>query len=416
MSTINYKNGLLHIEDVDIHSIAQEVRTPFYVFSSGQIQNNFLEVKNAVKSFNGKVFYAMKANSNQAILKLLYDLGAGFDVVSGGEYQRAKAVGCPGSKIVFSGVGKTQVEMKLVLESGIRQFNVESFGELHLLNSVAERLGVVAPVAVRINPDVDAETHEKISTGKAENKFGIPLPRVEEFFRVASGLANINLLGIDLHIGSQITSLQPYEKAFRKVYSFIKNKNMQITRLDLGGGLGVSYNPSEDKPPMVSELTELIARIFGNMGLEIEIEPGRYVVADAGILITSILYRKRGENRDFLVVDAAMNDLVRPAMYSSYHEIIPVCEPSSSELLPYDVVGPVCESSDTFAKKRPLPEFQPNDLMAFKTAGAYSTVMASEYNTRPMVSELLVRGDKWDFIRKSPTIDDIINRDIIPSW
>ncbi len=416
MATIKYIDGILHVEEVNIPSIARQVGTPFYVFSSRQIETNLLEIKNSIKEFGGKVFYAMKANSNQAILKILFDLGAGFDVVSGGEYLRAKAVGCPGSAIVFSGVGKTQDEMELALNGGIRQFNVESFPELLLLDSVAGKLGTIAPIAVRINPDVDAETHHKISTGKAENKFGIPITKVEKFFKVASGLPNINLLGIDLHIGSQITSLRPYEKAFRKVSNFIIEKGLQISRLDLGGGLGVVYNPSDDHPPSVVEYAKLIHEVYGTMDLEIEIEPGRFIVADAGILVSSVLYKKNGENRNFLIIDAAMNDLIRPAMYSSYHDIKPIMEPRNSTTSPYDVVGPVCESSDTFAENRHLPELQAWDLLAFMTAGAYSTVMASEYNTRPMVSEIMVKGNKWACIRKSPSIEEILSRDIIPTW
>lgn len=416
MTHIEYINGILHVDDVDIPSIAREVGTPFYVFSASQIEDNFLTVKNSVASFGGHVFYAMKANSNQAILKLLFELGAGFDVVSGGEYQRAKAVGCPGNKIVFSGVGKTRDEMELALIGGIRQFNVESFSELHLLNTVAGNLGLIAPIAVRMNPDVDAETHEKISTGKAQNKFGVPITSVEEFFQVASGLSNINLLGLDIHIGSQITSLRPYEKAFGKVASLIREKNLHISRLDLGGGLGVTYHPLNDNPPKVDDYSQLVRQIFGDMNLEIEIEPGRFIVADSGILVAKVLYRKKGENRDFLVIDAAMNDLIRPAMYSSYHEIKPIRETIDKGNKKFDVVGPICESSDTFTENRNLPEFEPDDLMAFMTAGAYSTVMVSEYNTRPAVAEILVKGDKWACIKESPTITDMINRDIIPSW
>ncbi|MDE2674943.1 MAG: diaminopimelate decarboxylase [Paracoccaceae bacterium] len=416
MTHIKYINGILHVDDVDIPSIAREVGTPFYVFSASQIEDNFLAVKNSVTSFGGHVFYAMKANSNQAILKLLFELGAGFDVVSGGEYQRAKAVGCPADRIVFSGVGKTSDEMELALTGGIRQFNVESFSELHLLDSVAGKLGLIAPIAVRMNPDVDAETHEKISTGKAQNKFGVPITRVAEFFQVASGLSNINLLGLDIHIGSQITSLKPYEKAFEKVASLIREKNLQISRLDLGGGLGVTYHPLHDNPPKVDDYSQLVRQIFGDMNLEIEIEPGRFIVADSGILVAKVLYRKKGENRDFLVIDAAMNDLIRPAMYSSYHEIKPIRETIDKGNKKFDVVGPICESSDTFTENRNLPEFEPDDLMAFMTAGAYSTVMVSEYNTRPAIAEILVKGDKWACIKKSPTVTDMINRDIIPSW
>ena len=416
MTHIKYIDGILHVDEVDIPSIAREVGTPFYLFSASQIEDNFLAVKNCVASFGGHVFYAMKANSNQAILKLLFELGAGFDVVSGGEYLRAKAVGCPGDRIVFSGVGKTKDEMELALTKGIRQFNVESFSELHLLDTVAGKLGLIAPIAVRINPDVDAETHEKISTGKAQNKFGVPITRVEEFFQVASGLSNVNLLGLDIHIGSQITSLRPYEKAFGKVASLIREKNLQISRLDLGGGLGVTYHPIHDNPPKVGDYSQLVRNLFGDMNLEIEIEPGRFIVADSGILVARVLYRKNGEDRDFLVIDAAMNDLIRPAMYSSYHEIKPIRETIDKGNKKFDVVGPICESSDTFAENRNLPEFEPDDLMAFMTAGAYSTVMVSEYNTRPAVAEILIKGDKWACIKKSPTIADMINRDIIPSW
>jgi len=347
-------------------------------------------------------------------------MGAGMDVVSGGEYARAIAAGVPGEHIVFSGVGKTRDEMEAALTGGIRQFNVESEPEMHVLNEVALSLGKVAPITVRVNPDVDAKTHAKIATGKAENKFGIPISKAREVYAEAASLKGLEVVGIDVHIGSQLTDLQPYEDAFNKVAELtetLRADGHDIRRLDLGGGLGIPYQRSNEAPPLPMEYGEVIRRTVGHLGCEIEIEPGRLIAGNAGLLVTAVIYRKEGDGRDFLIVDAAMNDLIRPAMYEAYHDIIPVIEPEvGAEPTPYDIVGPVCETGDTFAQDRNMPALAAGDLMAFRSAGAYGAVMASEYNSRPLIPEVLVKGDQFAVVRARPTYEEMINRDTIPDW
>jgi diaminopimelate decarboxylase len=353
-------------------------------------------------------------------LKTLGDLGAGMDVVSGGEYLRAKAAGVPGDRIVFSGVGKTREEMRLALTGGIRQFNVESEPELRALSEVAVSLGVTAPITIRVNPDVDARTHEKIATGKKENKFGIPIDRASAVYAEAAALPGLQVIGIDVHIGSQLTELEPFEQAYLKVADLtrrLRSEGHTISRLDLGGGLGIPYERSNTAPPLPTDYGALIKRTVGDLGCEIEIEPGRLISGNAGILVASVIYLKQGEGRDFLILDAAMNDLVRPSMYGAHHDIIPVIEPAAAtEAVLFDVVGPVCETGDTFAKARALPPVGEGDLVAFRSAGAYGAVMASEYNTRPLIPEVLVKGDHYAVIRARPTFDEILNRDTIPVW
>jgi diaminopimelate decarboxylase len=362
----------------------------------------------------------MKANSNLAVLKVMADLGAGMDVVSGGEYLRAKAAGVPGERIVFSGVGKTREEMRLALEGGIRQFNVESEPEMRALSEVAMSLGVRAPITVRVNPDVDARTHEKIATGKSDNKFGIPISRAREVYAEAAALPGLEVVGIDVHIGSQLTELEPFELAYRKVAELtevLRAEGHEIRRLDLGGGLGIPYERSNAAPPLPVEYGELVQRTVGHLGCEVEIEPGRLIAGNAGILVSSVIYVKEGEGRDFLILDSAMNDLIRPAMYGAWHEIVPVREPVAGvEMRPFDIVGPVCETGDTFARGRPMPPVAERDLVAFRSAGAYGAVMASEYNSRPLIPEVLVQGDQFAVIRRRPTFDEMINRDTIPEW
>ncbi len=347
-------------------------------------------------------------------------MGAGMDVVSGGEYARAIAAGVPGEHIVFSGVGKTREEMAAALTGGIRQFNIESEPEMRVLNEVALSLGKMAPITVRVNPDVDAKTHAKIATGKSENKFGIPISKAREVYAEAANLKGLEVVGIDVHIGSQLTDLQPYEDAFNKVAELteaLRADGHDIRRLDLGGGLGIPYERSNDAPPLPMEYGEVIRRTVGHLGCEIEIEPGRLIAGNAGVLVTSVIYRKEGEGRDFLIVDAAMNDLIRPAMYEAHHDIIPVVEPEVGvEPAAHDIVGPVCESGDTFAKERNMPPMIAGDLMAFRSAGAYGAVMASEYNSRPLIPEVLVKGDQFAVVRARPTYEEMINRDTIPDW
>jgi diaminopimelate decarboxylase len=366
------------------------------------------------------VCFAIKSLSNVAVLKLLGKLGAGMDVVSGGEYMRAKAAGVPGDRIVFSGVGKTREEMKLALMGGIRQFNIESEPEMRALSQVATSLGVTAPITIRVNPDVDAKTHEKIATGKSENKFGIPIARASEVYAEAARLPGLRIVGIDVHIGSQLTDLAPFEQAYLKVADLtrrLRAEGHSIERLDLGGGLGIPYARSNEAPPLPSDYGALIKRTVGDLGCEIEIEPGRLISGNAGILVSQVIYVKNGEGRDFLIVDSAMNDLVRPSMYGAHHDIVPVVEgPPGHPTQPFDVVGPVCETGDTFAKGRDLPLVAEGDLIAFRSAGAYGAVMASEYNTRPLIPEVLVQGDQFAVIRARPSFEEILSRDSIPEW
>jgi diaminopimelate decarboxylase len=415
-----YRDGVLHAEDVAIPEIADAVGTPFYVYSSATLTRHYRLFDDALEGIDHLVCYAMKANSNQAVLKLMASLGAGVDVVSGGEYLRAKAAGFTGDKIVFSGVGKTRDEMRLALGGSIRQFNVESEPEMVVLSEEAVRLGVVAPITVRVNPDVDAKTHEKIATGKSENKFGIPIARSREVYALAASLPGLEVIGIDVHIGSQLTSLEPYEQAYLKVAELteiLRADGHTIRRLDLGGGLGIPYERSNTAPPLPAEYGALVKRTLGHLGCEIEIEPGRLIAGNAGILVSEVIYVKSGEGRDFLILDAAMNDLIRPAMYSAYHDILPVVEPDpGADQQPYDIVGPVCESGDTFTKNRPMPPIGAGELVAFRSAGAYGAVMASEYNTRPLIPEVLVHEHQFAVIRARPTFDEIINRDTIPEW
>lgn len=415
-----YKNGILHAEDVALPDIAAEVGTPFYVYSTATLTRHYTLFKDALEGIENLVCFAMKSNSNQAVIAHLAKLGAGMDVVSGGEYARARSAGVPGERIVFSGVGKTREEMRMALEGGIRQFNVESEPEMVVLSEVAASMGMRAPITVRVNPDVDAKTHEKISTGKYDDKFGIPISRARDVYAFAASLPGLEVIGIDVHIGSQLTELEPFELAYDKVAELTRQLRADghtIRRLDLGGGLGIPYERSNSAPPLPTEYGALIKRCVGDLDVEVEIEPGRLISGNAGLLVSGVIYVKNGENRDFLILDAAMNDLIRPAMYNAWHDIVPVIEAAAgSEQLPYDIVGPVCESGDTFAKQRNLAPLASGDLVAFRSAGAYGAVMSSEYNTRPLIPEVMVQGDQFAVIRPRPTFDEIINRDIIPKW
>lgn len=415
-----YRDGQLMAEDVNIAEIAAQVGTPFYVYSTATLLRHFKLFDDALSGMDHLVCFAVKSLSNVAVLKLLGDAGAGMDVVSGGEYLRAKAAGVSGDKIVFSGIGKTREEMRLALEGGIRQFNVESEPEMEVLSQVALSLNTVAPITVRVNPDVDAKTHAKISTGKKEDKFGIPISRAREVYAMAAKLPGLKVIGIDVHIGSQLTELEPFRLAYRKVAELteqLRSDGHDITRLDLGGGLGIPYARDNNAPPLPREYGALIKEEVGHLGCEIEIEPGRLISGNAGLLVAKVIYVKSGEDREFLIVDAAMNDLIRPAMYDAWHDIVPVIEPVAGvDQTPYDVVGPICESGDTFAKGRMLPPLDPDALVAFRSAGAYSAVMSSEYNSRPLIPEVLVNGDQFAVIRRRPTFEDMINRDTIPEW
>jgi diaminopimelate decarboxylase len=415
-----YRNGILHAEEVAIPEIAAEIGTPFYLYSTATLARHYRLFEEALRPLPHLVCFALKANSNLAVVKTLAALGAGADVVSLGEYLKARAAGVPPERIVFSGVGKTRAEMRAALEGGIRQFNVESEPELAALSEIARTLGKAAPITIRVNPDVDAKTHEKIATGKKENKFGIPISRAREVYAQAARLPGLEIVGIDVHIGSQLTELAPFEAAYTKVAELtrgLRADGHRIERLDLGGGLGIPYTRSNEAPPLPTEYGDLVKRVVGDLGCEIEIEPGRLIAGNAGLLVASVIYVKNGEERDFLILDAAMNDLIRPAMYGAHHDIVPVAEPAPGvETRSYDVVGPVCESGDTFAKARALPPLAEGDLVAFRSAGAYGAVMASEYNTRPLVPEVLVHGHQFAVIRARPSFDEMINRDTIPGW
>jgi diaminopimelate decarboxylase len=421
MDHFSYRGGVLSAEAVPLTEIAAAVGTPVYVYSSATLARHYRVFEEALAGLDHLVCYAVKANSNLAVLALLGSLGAGMDVVSEGEYRRARAAGVAGEKIVFSGVGKTREEMRVALEGGVRQFNVESEPELEALSEVASSLGLTAPVAVRVNPDVDARTHAKIATGKAENKFGVPIGRARAVYARAAALPEIEVVGIDVHIGSQLVELAPYEAAFRKVAELtgaLRADGHDIRRLDLGGGLGIPYRQgANDAPPLPFDYGELIRRTVGHLGCEIEIEPGRLIAGNAGVLLARVIWRKEGEGRDFLILDAAMNDLVRPAMYEAWHDIVPVIEPpAGADASPVDVVGPVCETGDTFARARALPWIGPGELVAFRSAGAYGAVMASEYNSRLLVPEVMVSGDHFDVVRARPSFDDMLKRDTIPGW
>ncbi|MSU88174.1 diaminopimelate decarboxylase [Rhodobacteraceae bacterium 2CG4] len=415
-----YRDGQLMAEDVPLAEIAAQVGTPFYVYSTATLERHYRVFQEALDGLDHLICYAMKANSNQAVLRTLARLGAGMDVVSGGEYARAQAAGVPGARIVFSGVGKTEGEMRTALTGGIRQFNVESEPELELLSRVAVAIGATAPIAIRVNPDVDARTHAKIATGKSENKFGIPIARAREVYARAAALPGIAVVGVDVHIGSQLTELEPYRAAFTRVAELVRALRAdghRIGRIDLGGGLGIPYEASNTAPPLPFDYGRVVRETVGDLDAEIEIEPGRLIAGNAGLLVSKVIYVKHGEGRDFLILDAAMNDLVRPAMYDAHHDIVPLVEPAPGVApRPMDVVGPVCETGDTFARARNLPPLAAGDLVAFRSAGAYGAVMASEYNSRPLVPEVLVRGDQFAVVRARPSFDEMLSRDTIPHW
>ena len=415
-----YRNGVLHAEDVSLTDIAASVGTPFYCYSTATLTRHFTLFDEALHGMDHLICFAMKSNSNLAVLKLIGDLGAGREVEYMGEYVKARAAGVPGERIVFSGVGKTREEMRTALSGGIRQFNVESEPELDALNEVAMSMGVKAPIAIRVNPDVDAKTHAKIATGKSENKFGIPIKSARAVYARAAKMDGIDVAGIDVHIGSQLTQLEPFELAFTKVAELtevLRSDGINIRRLDLGGGLGIPYERSNEAPPLPMEYGDVIRKTVGHLGCEIEIEPGRLISGNAGVMVSSVIYLKHGEGRDFLIIDAAMNDLIRPSMYEAHHDIVPVIEAAAgSEKASYDIVGPVCETGDTFAKAREMTALGPDDLVAFRPAGAYGAVMASEYNSRPLIPEVLVHGDQFAVIRARPTYDEMINRDTIAEW
>ncbi len=416
MPHFHYQNGKMYTENVPISDIAKTIATPFYCYSTQSIQDNYRAYSSAFSDTDALICYAVKANSNQAILQTLALEGAGADVVSEGEIRRALRAGIPASKIVYSGVAKTTAEIRFALELGIYQFNVESVAELHEINKEAVSLETTAYIAFRVNPDVDAKTHEKISTGKAENKFGIPWQKAREVYLLAASLPGIKVQGIDVHIGSQLVDLAPYENALDRILTLraeLIEDGHEISVVDIGGGLGIKYDENDD-PPAVNDYATMVKEKLAELDCKIILEPGRSIVGNAGVLVSEVIYVKHGDNRKFLIIDAAMNDLARPSMYDAFHQILPVNESDMGTR--YDIVGPICETGDTFAKGRLLPEMASGDLVVIKSAGAYGAVMSSTYNTRLLVPEVLVKADLFSVVRKRPTYDEQINMDTCPQW
>jgi len=412
-----YRDGALFAEDVDVTALAGKVGTPFYVYSAATLRRHVQVMREAFAPLEALVAYAMKANSNQAVLKVVAGEGAGADVVSGGELERAIAAGISASKIVFSGVGKTVAEMRRGLELSIKCFNIESEPELERLSEIAASMGKVAPVSVRINPDVDAGTHAKISTGKKENKFGIPSARAREVYARIAALPGVEAVGIDMHIGSQITDMRPFDNAYALLADLVRDLRGQghkIRHVDVGGGLGIPYHHDQDAPPLPGEYAEIVKRHLGKLEAEIVLEPGRLIVGNAGILVTRVEYVKEGD-KTFVIVDAAMNDLIRPTLYEAHHDVQSVRH-SNLPPITADVVGPVCETGDYIALGRRMPGVKEGDLLSVMTAGAYGAVMASTYNSRPLVPEVLVDGDKWHVIRPRKSIEELIALDSVPDW
>lgn len=420
MHHFGYRGGVLHAEDVSLADIAGAVGTPFYCYSTATLERHYRVLQQAFAGLDTLICYAIKANSNQAVIATLARLGAGMDVVSEGELRRARAAGVPADRIIFAGVGKTREEMAYALAEGIRGFNVESEPELEALSEVAAGLGATAHIALRINPDVDAKTHAKISTGKAENKFGIPYGDAPRLYAKAAKLPGLQVAGIHMHIGSQITDLTPFRDAFtlmRELVAELRQGGHAIEHLDMGGGLGVPYHSGNDIPPSPQAYADVVRETVGDLGLKIALEPGRMIVANAGVLVSRVIYAKPGSDKTFTIVDAAMNDLIRPTLYEAEHEIWPVSEAAASKApIVQDVVGPVCETGDYLALNRKLPPFDAGDLMAFMTAGAYGAAMSSTYNTRLLVPEVLVKGADYAVVRPRPSFDDLIALDRMPDW
>jgi len=412
MTTFGYRNGHYHAEDVPLRRIADDIGTPFYCYSRSAIAANYRAFSDALKEFNALVCYAVKANSNQAIIAQLAQLGAGADVVSEGELRRALAAGVPPGKIVYSGVAKTAREIRFALASSIGMFNVESEQELNAISAAAVELGTTARIAFRINPDVDAGTHEKISTGKLENKFGIGLDIARMAYDKARSLPGIEVHGVDLHIGSQIMDVRPFADAFLRIAELVAQLRADghtIDTLDLGGGLGIDYG--EGEAPPLAEYARVIRDTVGKLGCRIIVEPGRSLVGNAGVLVGSVIYTKTSGSAHFLIIDAAMNDFLRPSMYDAYHPIVGGDENGAAEQV-YDIVGPVCETGDTFARRRRLPAQEPGDLVVIEACGAYGSVMASTYNTRPLIPEVMVEGNDYRMIRKRPGYDSMLAIDL----
>ena len=418
MSGFIYRGGALYAEDVSVADLAETVETPFYCYSTQMLRTSYTDFARAFAGLDATICYAVKANSNQAVIAQFAALGAGADVVSEGELRRALAAGVPADKIVFSGIGKTRREMDTAVRADCGQFNIESEAELAALSDVASALGKTATIVLRVNPDVDADTHHKISTGRAGDKFGIELDRIREVYAVATQMPGLKPSGLAVHIGSQLTRLDPFRDAFERIADLVRSlraDGLAVDRVDLGGGLGIVYQ--DETPPEPMDYAEIVRAVFGNMNVALTFEPGRRLTGEAGILVTRVIYVKDSGGRRFAVVDAAMNDLIRPTLYEAWHDIDPVAQPGdNSVLVPVDVVGPVCETGDVFAVQRNMPPLAAGDLLAVRSAGAYGAVMSSTYNSRLLVPETMVNGAKHAIIRPRPDYDTLIGQDVVPGW
>ena len=414
-----YRDGVLHAEGVNLASLAEAVGTPFYCYSTATLERHYRVFAEAFADVPSMVCYSVKANSNQAVIATLAQLGAGADVVSGGELKRARRAGVPADKIMFSGIGKTAAELTFALDENVFCVNVESEAELELLSTIAVSKGKAAHVSVRVNPDVDPRTHAKIATGKAENKFGIPISRARDVYAQAAKLPGLRVAGVDMHIGSQIVELDPFDDAFALLSDFVRmlrGDGHAISHVDLGGGLGIPYREDNDPPPDPLAYAQVVKRATRGLDCRLIFEPGRMIVGNAGILVSRVIYPKRGEAKNFVIVDAGMNDLIRPTLYEAHHDIRPVAEPKPGAWVRADVVGPVCESGDFLALDRDLPELEAGDLIAVMTAGAYGAVQSGTYNTRALVPEVLVRGSEWAVVRPRLDADQLIGLDRLPPW
>lgn len=417
MHHFNYKNGILHAEDVSLENIAREVGTPAYVYSQATLIRHFKAFSKAFEGMDHLVCYAVKANSNKAVMALFASLGGGADIVSGGELARALAAGVRPDRIVYSGVGKTVEEMEAALKAGILMFNLESVDELQVLDQAAGRLGVKAPVSFRVNPDVDAVTHPKITTGLAKNKFGLDMETAFRQYPMAAKLPNVEIKGISCHIGSQITDTRPFADSLKRVARLVEKLGeigINLSLLDLGGGLGITYD--QETPPHPEEYADALKETVNRLGLKLILEPGRVLVGNAGILLSQVLFTKQTPAKRFIIVDTAMNDLIRPSFYDSYHAIWPVEKARAEELATADVVGPICETGDFLARDRRLPMFERGDLMALLSAGAYGFAMSSNYNSRPRAAEVLVNGDRFSLVRERETLEDLSRGEALPDW
>lgn len=418
MSFFTYKNGEMHAEGVALATIATQVGTPFYCYSAAALRAAWQEFADGIKGLNASVCYAMKANSNLAVVRLFGDMGAGADIVSVGEMHRALAAGIPAGRIIYSGVGKKPSELMAALEAGVGQINVESSAELETLNAVAGQLGVKADITIRVNPDVDAKTHAKITTGRKENKFGIDIDLAREAFALAGRLPNLKVVGVAMHIGSQLTSVTPYRDAIVRVRELIgqlRADGHAIDRFDIGGGLGIVY--ADETPPSIAEFMTVVARETDGLGCELTFEPGRRLVGEAGVLVGEVILVKPGSAKTFVIVDAAMNDLIRPTLYEAWHDILPVrqARPEAATIR-CDIVGPICESGDFLAQNRDLPPLAAGDLVMVRSAGAYGAVMGSSYNTRPLAPEVMVDGTRFAVTRPRPTIEEMLSAERFPPW